>query len=97
MSETTEIKNKILRGEKLSPFEIKHIYYSNNTPIVDEEIYEETRRYIAYRFILDVDGRFFSIYFYKSKSEYSEDEAFEQIAEEVEKKETITYQWIKKE
>lgn len=97
MSETTELKNKILRGEKLSPFEIKHICYSDNILIVDEKMCEETRWYMTYRFILEVDGRFFSIYFNKSKSEYSEDEAFEQVAEEVEKKEVVTYKWIKKE
>ena len=97
MSETTELKNKILRSEELSPFEIRHIYHSDNIPIIDEEMCEETRWHIVYRFILDVDGRFFSIYFYKSKSEDGEDEALEQIAEEVEKKEIVTHQWIKKE
>lgn len=97
MSKLTELKNKILCGEELSPLEIKHIYYSNNIPIIDEEMLEETRWYITYKFILDVDGRFFSIYFYKSKSECGEDEAFEQIAEEVEKKEIVTHQWVKKE
>lgn len=97
MRETIELKNKILRGGKLSPFEIKHIYYSDNIPIIDEEMCDETRWHIVYRSILDVDGRFFSIYYYKSKSEYGEDEALEQTAEEVEKKEIVTHQWIKKE
>lgn len=97
MRETIELKNKILRGEKLSPFEIKHIYYSDNIPIIDEEMCDETRWHIVYRSILDVDGRFFSISYYKSKFEYGEDEAFEQTAEEVEKKEIVTHQWIKKE
>lgn len=97
MSELTQLKEKILKKEKLDAFEVMDIIYSRNIPIIEKEVFDEEDDYAGINLIIDVDGQFFKIFYWKGKSILVEDSIQSQTAKEVELKEVLIKQWAEKE
>jgi len=97
------LKEKLLNGVELTRCEVAYIAdrpsygcklekdFMDGVEWV-EEIEGENRRWTrTNEIILKADGRFFSITFEDGLTEGQEDEFYEQVADEVERKEKITY------
>ena len=96
----SEIKNKILNGLELTSEDFFSISLGEveDVEIIEYIIEEQFRWSILKRVILEVDNdRFFEVHYYAAATERQEDEFFEQIAIEVEKKEVKVHTWVPKE
>ena len=65
--------------------------------IVESIIEKQYNWSILKKAILQVDDRFFRVYYYSLVTEFQENEFFNQYATEVEKKEITTHIWVPKE
>ena len=94
MFDDKELENKIVNGEELSADEVQHIYYEEVFPQVDYINGDEGRwsRYIIV--IYEINGSYYSIYYYRGLTEYQEDEFDSQVASKVEKRPVTTYEWV---
>ena len=95
MFDYKELKNKIVNGEELSADEVQYIYYGEVFPQVDRISGDEGRQYRYITVVYEINGSYYSIYYYKGLTEYQEDEFESQVADEVEKRPVTTYEWIK--
>ena len=95
MFDYKELKNKIVNGEELSADEVQYIYYGEVVPQVDRIGGYEERWYRYITVVYEINGSYYSIYYYKGLTEYQEDEFESQVADEVEKRPVTTYEWIK--
>lgn len=95
MFDYKELKNKIVNGEELSANEVQYIYYGEVFPQVDCIGGDEGRWYRYITVVYEINGSYYSIYYYKGLTEYQEDEFESQVADEVEKRLVTTYEWVK--
>ena len=93
------IENKILTGKKLTSTEVSQLVWMDvdiNITQIDSVVIGEGRCDIAEKVIFKINGRYFSIYYLRGKTETQEDYFPEQIAEEVEPTEIKVIKWIPK-
>ena len=95
----SEIKDKILKGLELTDEDFFKILWGEveDVKIVESIIEKQYNWSILKKAILQVDDRFFRVYYYSLATEFQENEFFNQYATEVEKKEVTIYTWIPKE
>lgn len=95
----SEIKDKILKGLELTDEDFFKILWGEveDVKIVESIIEKQYNWSILKKAILQVDDRFFRVYYYSLVTEFQENEFFNQYATEVEKKEVTIYTWIPKE
>lgn len=95
----SEIKDKILKGLELTDGDFFKILWGEveDVKIVESIIEKQYNWSILKKAILQVDDRFFRVYYYSLATEFQENEFFNQYATEVEKKEVTIYTWIPKE
>lgn len=93
------MKNKILTGKELTSEEISQLVWGdtdNDITQIDSVVIDEGRWDITKEVIFRINGRYFSIYYLRGKTEMQEDYFPEQIAEEVEQIEVTVIRWIPK-
>lgn len=93
------IENKILTGKKLTSTEVSQLVWMDvdiNITQIDSVVIGEGRCDIAEKVIFKINGRYFSIYYLRGKTETQENYFPEQIAEEVEPTEIKVIKWIPK-
>lgn len=91
------LKNKILNGAELTSNEVYDIIMEDTGIEVIEAIFtSETRWSICEEVIIKVGDRYFSLGYYRGKTESQENEYYNQIAEEVEQKEIVITKWVQK-
>ena len=93
------IENKILAGKELTSTEVSQLVWMDvdiNITQIDSVIIGEGRWDITEKVIFKINGRYFSIYYLRGKTETQEDYFPEQIAEEVEPIEIKVIKWIPK-
>lgn len=95
MFDYKELENKIVNGEELSADEVQYIYYGEVFPPVDRIGGDEGRWYRHITVVYEINGSYYSIYYYKGLTEYQKDEFESQVADEVEKRPVTTYEWVK--
>lgn len=95
----SEIKDKILKRLELTDEDFFKILWGEveDVKIVESILEKQYNWSILKRAILQVDDRFFEVYYYSLATEYQENEFFNQYATEVEKKVVTTYTWVPKE
>lgn len=95
----SEIKDKILKRLELTDEDFFKILWGEveDVKIVESIIEKQYNWSILKKAILQVDDRFFRVYYYSLATEFQENEFFNQYATEVEKKEVTIYTWIPKE
>ena len=93
------IENKILTGKELTSTEVSQLVWMDadiNITQIDSVVIGEGRWDITEKVIFKINGRYFSIYYLRGKTETQEDYFPEQIAEEVEPIEIKVIKWIPK-
>ena len=93
------IENKILAGKELTSTEVSQLVWMDvdiNITQIDSVVIGEGRWDITEKVIFKINGRYFSIYYLRGKTETQEDFFPEQIAEEVEPIEIKVIKWIPK-
>ena len=95
----SEIKDKILKRLELTDEDFFKILWGEieDVKIVESIIEKQYNWSILKKAILQVDDRFFRVYYYSLVTEFQENEFFNQYATEVEKKEITTHIWVPKE
>ena len=95
----SEIKDKILKRLELTDEDFFKILWGEieDVKIVESIIEKQYNWSILKKAILQVDDRFFRVYYYSLVTEFQENEFFNQYATEVEKKEVTTHIWVPKE
>lgn len=93
------IENKILTGKELTSTEVSQLVWMDadiNITQIDSVVIGEGRWDIAEIVIFKINGRYFSIYYLRGKTETQEDYFPEQIAGEVEPTEIKVIKWAPK-
>lgn len=93
------IENKILTGKELTSTEVSQLVWMDvdiNITQIDSVVIGEGRLDIAEKVIFKINGRYFSIYYLRGKTETQEDYFPKQIAGEVEPTEIKVIKWIPK-
>lgn len=93
------IENKILTGKELTSTEVSQLVWMDadiNITQIDSVVIGEGRWDVTEKVIFKINGRYFSIYYLRGKTETQEDYFPEQIAEEVEPTEIKVIRWIPK-
>ena len=95
----SEIKDKILKRLELTDEDFFKILWGEveDVKIVESIIEKQYNWSLLKKAILQVDDRFFRVYYYSLATEFQENEFFNQYATEVEKKEVTIYTWVPKE
>lgn len=93
------MKDKILNGKELTSKEVCQLAWGdtdNDIAQIDSIVIDEGRWDVTEQVIFRINGRYFSIYYLRGKTEMQEDYFPEQIAEEVEQTEIKVIRWIPK-
>lgn len=87
------LKEKILNKEELSEEEVEEALDSFN--VVSEKVLEQNRWNLAIESIIEVEGRFFSIFWDRAATEYQDNYFIEQTLDEVALVEKTVKVWQK--